>query len=169
MEELMKLKSRVAGVMAVFTIFFFHLGLAKAEKAPGDLSVEYDFVQGGPEQGATHENYKLSGNTLTRTTDYIPTQYGSDASKRTKETKSYNFSQEKLDALWQTIQSSHFFDWPNTAPQRPPQSGNQTITVKGGGKSATHSMWEGPNKDQFVDFSTAFLTWAKGVITIEMK
>jgi hypothetical protein len=165
----MGLKKWAVGGMVLFLVFSFKVGFAMAEKAPGDLSVEYDFVQGGPEQGATHEVYRLNGSTLTRTTDYIPTQYGSDTSKRTKETKSYSFSQEKLDSLWQTVQSSNFFNWPSATPQRPSQSGNQTLTVKGGGKSATHSMWEPPNKERFVEFSTAFLSWAKGVITIDVK
>jgi hypothetical protein len=154
--------------LSFILLFFSASGLAKDDKAPSDLSIEYEFVQGGPEKGATIETYKLSGNTLTRVTDYIPTQYGSDASKRTKENKNYTFSKEKLDALWQIVQTSDFFNWPSASSQRPSQSGNQTVTVKGGGKSATHSMWEPPNKDRFVEFSTAFLNWAKGVITIQL-
>jgi hypothetical protein len=163
----MRVRTGDAWALAFFVIFFSATGFAKDDKAPSDLSIEYEFVQGGPEKGATIETYKLSGNTLTRVTDYIPTQYGSDASKRTKETKSYTFSKEKLDALWQTIQTSDFLNWSSASPQRPPQSGNQTVTVKGGGKSATHSMWEPPNKERFIEFSTDFLNWARGVITIE--
>jgi hypothetical protein len=162
------MKKSDALALSFFLFFFSAAGLAKADTAPSDLSLEYEFVQGGPEKGATIETYKLSGNALTRVTDYIPTQFGSDASKRTKETKSYTFSKEKLDALWQIVQSSDFFNWPSASPQRPSQSGNQTMTVKGGGKSATHSMWEPPNKDRFVEFSTAFLNWARGVITINL-
>lgn len=165
----MRVRTGFAWALSFLMLFFSVAGFAKDDnKTPGDLSIEYEFVQGGPAKGATTETYKLAGNTLTMVTDYIPTQYGSDPSKRTKENKSYTLSKEKLDALWQIIQRSDFMNWPTAAPQRPPQSGNQTMTVKMGGKTVTHSMWEPPNKDRFIEFSTDFLNWGRRVMTIEL-
>jgi meiotically up-regulated gene 157 (Mug157) protein len=141
--------------------------LSAGDKAPQDLSLTYEFVQGGPAAAATTERYTVNGKSLTLETDYIPTQYGSDASKRVKETKNFTLTDEKLADLWTVIKAQNFFDWPSSQAQRPPQSGNQTVTVKADGKTATHSMWEPAVKDRFTDFSREFLQWARRMMTVE--
>jgi len=133
-------------------------------KAPKDLSVDYVFVQGGPSKGATTEKYALQGRTLTLKTDYIPTQYGSDASKRIQDSKTFQVSDEQLQELWALIERHQFMSWPNTPAERPSESGNQTFTIQAGGKSATHGMWDAGRKDAFIQFSTDFLQWAKQVM-----
>src|SRR4030095_10240777 len=159
--------------MKVFSItfwvlIFFGASLAQAgDKAPGDLSVSYEFVQGGPARSATTEKYTIQGKQLTLVTDYIPTEYGSDVSKRTQDTKKFNLNDEKLAELWQVIQSQGFMTWPASEAQRPPQSGNQTVTITAQGKTATHSMWESAVKDRFTDFSREFLQWTRRMMTVE--
>jgi hypothetical protein len=136
-------------------------------KAPGDLSIYYEFSEGGPASGATQEKYTISNGSLTLENNYIPTEYGSDASKRKKEAKMYQLSADQQNALWTIVSTHGFMDWPASSPQRPAQSGNQTFTIKANGKTAIHSMWEPPIKEKFVDFSRDFLNWAKKVMTVQ--
>ncbi|GEM_PF-3520138 len=155
--------------LALFLFFIFSANAwpTDSSKVPKDLSLDYEFVQGGPEKAATRESYSLKEGKLILKTDYIPTQYGSDLSKRTQEVKSYNVSPEELKSLWEMIVQSQFLQWPQASPSRPSQSGNQTFTLRAEGKSVTHSMWEAPNRERFTDFSREFLQWAKRKMTIE--
>lgn len=160
----MKKKGLILGGL----LWAFAVSLCLAgDKVPGDLSVIYDFVQGGPEKGATHETYKVSGSTLVQETDYIPTEFGSNVSKRRKESKTYKVSKDQLSDLWGIISNNTFLDWPAVSPQRPPMSGNQTFTIKANGKTVTHSMWEQGNRDRFIEFSREFINWTKRVMTVE--
>lgn len=159
------MKIKIISLMAL--VLFFSSGVrADDSKAPGDLSLSYEFIQGGPSAGATQERYTISNGSLTLENDYIPTEFGSDASKRKKDAKMYQLSPEQLNALWTVISTHGFMDWPTSSTQRPPQSGNQTFTIRANGKSATHSMWEPTLKEKFVDFSRDFLNWAKKVMTV---
>jgi hypothetical protein len=160
----MKMKRIFLG--SLFLIFWTSV-LSAEDKAPKDLSLTYEFIQGGPAAAATIERYTVNGKSLTLDTDYIPTQYGSDTSKRVKETKNFTLTDEKLADLWTIIKAQNFLEWPSSSPQRPPQSGNQTVTVKADGKTATHSMWEPAVKDRFTDFSREFLQWARRMMTVE--
>src|SRR4029434_3781451 len=115
--------------IAVWILALFGAALLQAgEKAPSDLSVAYEFVQGGPAKSATTERYTVQGKQLTLVTDYIPTEHGGDASKRIQDTKKFNLNDEKLAELWQVIQTQGFMEWPAGEAQRPSQSGNQTVT-----------------------------------------
>ncbi|MBL7685548.1 MAG: hypothetical protein JNK65_05905 [Deltaproteobacteria bacterium] len=159
-------KVKIFGLFLIMS--FLPFVLQAGSKVPSDLKVKYEFIQGGPEKGATIETYLLEGNKLTLTTDYIPTQYGSDASKRVKENKTYTMSKEKMEELWQIIENSRFMTWTDAPSQRPPQGGNQSFTITANGKTATHTMWENPNKESFIDFSREFLKWAKQLMTIQL-
>lgn len=150
-----------------FLVLFFSTSWAADSKVPKDLSVEYEFIQGGPEKAATREYYSVKEGKLTLKTDYIPTQYGSDLSKRTQEVKSYNVPPEDLQNLWNIIVEQQFMTWPQANASRPDQAGNQSFTIKANGKTVTHTMWEAPNKDRFTEFSRQFLQWAKRKMTIE--
>lgn len=132
-----------------------------SDNVPKDFTIDYDFVQGGPASGATHEKYTLRGHTLTLATDYIPTQYGSDNSKRTSQSRTTELDSEKLTELWGIVQKSNFMQWSTSPAERPAAGGNQTFTITANGKKATHTMWDAGQKDQFIEFSTNFLQWAK--------
>lgn len=152
----------------IFILFLFPaLAAADSSKAPKDFTVEYEFVQGGPEKAATRETYSLKDGKLTLKTDYIPTQYGSDVSKRTQEVKTYNVSSDELKNVWNIVVENQFMTWPQSSPSRPDQAGNQSFTIKADGKTVTHTMWEAPNKDKFTEFSRQFLQWAKQKMTVQ--
>jgi len=155
-------------------IFFISLFLGFASSAwaagfqsvPRDLSVRYEFVQGGPVNAATFEKYTVKENTLIHDIDYIPTQYGSDSSKRVKENKTYPLSPEQLQELWSIISQHQFLSWPLSNPDRPPLSGNQTFIIQANGKTLTHTMWDSGQKESFIEFSADFIAWAKKVIRL---
>jgi len=150
-----------------FLLFLLTSFAQAGDKAPADLAVSYEFLQGGPAKSATTEKFTVQGKQLTLMTDYIPTEYGGDVTKRIQDTKKFNLNDEKLAELWQVIQSQGFMDWPTSDVQRPSQSGNQTVTVTAQGKTATHSMWENLVKDRFTDFSREFLQWTRRMMTVE--
>lgn len=160
------MRGKIAMLGSLFILFLSFTATADP-KPPKDFTVTYEFVQGGNPKAATIERYAIQGNTLTLETDYIPTQYGSDVSKRTKEAKSYPLSDDEMKAVWKIITTHNFMDWPNQSPQRPPMGGNQTMTIKADGKTSTHTMWEPANRDQFTEFMREFLQWAKRKMTVQ--
>jgi hypothetical protein len=156
---------KVFGFACSLLILLFGVAASAVDtKIPNELSLTYEFVEGGPSQSATHEKYTVSGNSMILETEYIPTQYGSDISKKTKDTKTYKLASDQMNALWQVITTSAFMDWPTSEAQRPAMSGNQTVMIKVNGKTASHSMWEPANESRFIDFSREFLNWAKKVM-----
>lgn len=155
--------------LAFIFILFFLSPLAHADSTPPkDFSIEYEFVQGGPEKAATRESYSLKEGKLTLKTDYIPTEFGSDLSKRTQQNKTYDVAPEDLKNVWNIVLQNDFMNWPQSTAQRPEQAGNQSFTIKAEGKTITHSMWEIPNRDKFTEFSRQFLQWAKRKMTIQL-
>ena len=152
--------------ISLFLIFVSSVGFASSQKTPQDLSVRYEFIQGGPVNAATFEKYIVKENTLTQDIDYIPTQYGSDSSKRVKESKTYPLSPEQLQELWAIISRHQFLSWPLSNPDRPPLSGNQTFIIQANGKTLTHTMWDSGQKEVFIEFSADFIAWAKKVIRL---
>ncbi len=131
---------------------------------PQDLSVRYEFVEGGPANAATFEKYTVKENQLIHDLDYIPTEYGSNTAKRTKESRTYPLTPSQLQELWGIIGKHQFMTWPVANPERPPLSGNQTFIIQAQGKTATHTMWDAGQKESFIEFSADFIAWAKKVM-----
>ncbi len=153
-----------------FIFFFFYLGWAQAAPSPQpalSLSVRYEFTQGGPSASATGEITEVKNSTLTLMTDYIPTEFGSDVSKRIQSQKTYVVKEEKLKLLKDLILQSGFMNWTSEVPQKPAQSGDQVFEIEFEGKKVSHSMWEMGNQDKFREFSRLFNLWAKQRMTVE--
>lgn len=153
-----------------FIFLFFYLGWVQAapsSQPAQSLSVRYEFTQGGPSVSATREITEVKNSTLTLVTDYIPTEFGSDVSKRIQTQKTYVVKEEKMKLLKDLILQSGFMNWVNEILQKPAQSGDQVFEIELDGKKISHSMWEMGNQEKFREFSRLFNLWAKQRMTVE--